>query len=260
MATFADLFKTCYLTGGRDVEFAKVRLHFRGADEVCRGFGATALTIGSDIFFRDGAFAPHAPAGLRILAHEVAHVVQQHRGPVAARPVAGGLAVAPAGSAEEREAEAAADALLSGRPFAFAGARSAAGAPGTGRRVVQRYTAWEHCMLGDLDPALLPETQAGIGPEHLEAQCALLERLGGDPRNVDEERLRAEHPGHQTLRGPSRTCWPTGKPASPAGRSSKAFPITWNRAARSSPCGSGTTAPCGTCASANCSACGAPPR
>ena len=208
MATFADLFKTCYLTGGSGVEFAAVRLHYRGADRICRAFGATALTVGSDIYFRDGAFAPHTPAGLQILAHEVAHVVQQHRGPVAARPVAarpaaarpvaacpvaGGLAVAPAGSAEEHEAEAAADALLSGRRFTFARAAELSAAPGT--RVIQRYMAWEHCLLGDLDPAR-------VNPEHLEAQCTLLERLGRDPRNVDEERLRAEHPGLETLRLP----------------------------------------------------------
>jgi hypothetical protein len=203
MATFADLFKTCYLTGGGGVEFSSIRLHYRGADRICRAFGATAMAVGSDIYFRDGAFAPRTPEGLRILAHEVVHVVQQHRGPVAALQVAGGLAVAPAGSAEEREADAAADALLSGRPFAFGRAGAPSGrstAPGT--RVVQRYMAWEHCMLGDLDPRLLPEARAGIGPEHLEAQCALLERLGRDPRNVDEERLRAEHPGLETLRLP----------------------------------------------------------
>ena len=195
MATFADLFKTCYLTGGSGVEFAEVRLHYRGVDQVCRAFGDRALTVGSDIFFREGAFAPHTPEGLRILAHEVAHVVQQHRGPVAAPDVAGGLAVAPAGSAEEHEAEAAADALLSGCPFAFTTARSSSGTSGTGRRVVQRYTAWEHCLLGDVDSARL-------SPEQLEAQCALLERLGRDPRNVDEERLRAEHPGVETVRLP----------------------------------------------------------
>src|SRR5207244_7504202 len=97
----------------------------------------------------------------------VAHVVQQHRGPVpavpaagpsarpAAGPAAGGLAVAPAGSAEEREAEAAADALLSGRPFDFAAAGYPTAPPATGPRIVQRYMAWEHCMLGDLDPVLL---------------------------------------------------------------------------------------------------------
>jgi hypothetical protein len=79
MATFADLFTTNYLTDGSDVEFSKVRVHLRGADAVCRAFGATALTIGSDIYFRDGAFAPHTPTGLRILAHEVAHVVRSTR-------------------------------------------------------------------------------------------------------------------------------------------------------------------------------------
>ena len=183
MPTLADLFKTCYLTGGSGVDLSAIRLHYRGVDEVCRAFGATALTVGSDIYFRQEAFAPHTPEGLRLLAHEVAHVVQQRRRPVAAGP------------AEEREADAAADALLSGRRFDFGAAGFAAAPNGPDRCVVQRYMAWEHCMLGDLDPARL-------GAEHLDAQCALLEQLGHDPRHVDEERLRAEHPGAQTLRLP----------------------------------------------------------
>ena len=110
MATLADLFKTNYLTSGNGVEFVDIRLHYRGVDEICRAFGATALTVGSDIYFRQEAFAPHTPGGLRLLAHEVAHVVQQRRRPVTA------------GSAEEREADAAADALLSGRTFDFGAA------------------------------------------------------------------------------------------------------------------------------------------
>jgi len=195
MATLADLFKTCYLTSGNGIEFADIRLHYRGVDEICRAFGASALTIGSDIYFRREAFAPHTPGSLRLLAHEVAHVVQQRRGPVTAARAAGGLAVAPPGSPEEREADAAADALLSGRPFDFgaaSGSGAAAAAAGPGRRVIQRYMAWEHCMLGDLDPARL-------GAEHLDAQCALLEELGRDPRHVDEERLRAGYPGAEIL-------------------------------------------------------------
>jgi hypothetical protein len=115
MPTLADLFKTCYLTGGSGVDFSAIRLHYRGVDEVCRAFGATALTAGSDIYFRQEAFAPHTPEGLRLLAHEVAHVVQQRRRPVTAGP------------AEEREADAAADALLSGRRFDFGAAGFAAG-------------------------------------------------------------------------------------------------------------------------------------
>src|SRR5689334_14744956 len=183
MPTLADLFETCYLTGGSGVEFSAIRLHCRGVDEICRAFGATALTVGSDIFFRREAFAPHTPEGLRLLAHEVAHVVQQHRRPVTAGP------------AEEREADAAAAALLRGRRFDFGAAGFPVAPSAPDRCVVQRYMAWEHCMLGDLDPARL-------GAEHLDAQCALLERLGRDPRDVDEERLRAEHPGAQTLRLP----------------------------------------------------------
>jgi len=110
MARLADLFKTCYLTSGNGVEFADIRLHYRGVDEICRAFGATALTVGTDIYFRREAFAPHTPEGLRLLAHEVAHVVQQHRRPVTAGP------------AEEREADAAAAALLRGRRFDFGAA------------------------------------------------------------------------------------------------------------------------------------------
>ena len=110
MPALADLFKTCYLTGGSGVEFSAIRLHYRGVDDICRAFGATALTVGTDIYFRREAFAPHTPEGLRLLAHEVAHVVQQHRRPVTAGP------------AEEREADAPADALLRGRRFDFGAA------------------------------------------------------------------------------------------------------------------------------------------
>jgi hypothetical protein len=91
MATFADLFKTCYLTGGSDVEFSKVRVHYRGADEVCLAFGGMALTIGSDIYFRDGAFAPHTSAALRILAHEVAPSGATPGTSLRSRGTAGGL-------------------------------------------------------------------------------------------------------------------------------------------------------------------------
>src|ERR1700746_2862464 len=97
MPTLADLFETCYLTGGSGVEFSAIRLHCRGVDEIFRAFRAPPLTVGSGMFFPRGeAFAPHTPEGLRLLAHEVAHVVQQHRRPVTAGP------------AEEREADAAA--------------------------------------------------------------------------------------------------------------------------------------------------------
>jgi hypothetical protein len=218
LATLADLFAACYLTGpGTDL--SRVRLHHTGAEveRACQALGARAFTVGSDIYFGAGAFAPHTPGGLRLLAHEVAHVVQQRRGPVTAVTAATSVsarrdfAVGPAGAAEEREADAAADALLAGRPFVFrpagAAASPAAGAAagdpaGGARRVVQRYMAWEHCVLGDMDPALVHEAGQPAGRVHLDAQCALLEQLGRDPRDVDEKQVRADYPGIETLRLP----------------------------------------------------------
>src|SRR5262245_58794934 len=39
--------------------------------------GAVAFTRGTDIHFARGAYAPHTRQGRRLLAHELAHVVQQ---------------------------------------------------------------------------------------------------------------------------------------------------------------------------------------
>jgi hypothetical protein len=206
VTTLADLFAACYQAGDSGVAFSSVRLHPTGAERACRALNARAFTVGCDIYFGAGAFAPHTPQGLRLLAHEVAHVVQQRRGPVAGVEVMPDLAVGPAGAAEEREADAAADALLAGRPFVFAAPGPGQADPGSGpRRVVQRYMVWEHYVLGDLDPAHVYEaaqSASGSGGAHLEAQCALIEHLGRDPLHVDEERMRAEYPGIATVRLP----------------------------------------------------------
>lgn len=62
-------------------DFSAVRVHTGAAsDRVAARLGARAMTIGQDIFFRSGAFRPHTPEGDRLLAHELAHVVQQGAG------------------------------------------------------------------------------------------------------------------------------------------------------------------------------------
>lgn len=118
--TLADHFASNYQA---DIDFSAIRLHHSGANQLCRAFGATALTVGTDIYFRDGAFAPHTRDGLRLLAHEVAHVVQQQRGHVPSVRLPCGTGVAPAAGPQEGEADAAADALLASRPFGFGGRR-----------------------------------------------------------------------------------------------------------------------------------------
>jgi len=222
VSSLADLFAARYLTGTGGIDFAAIRLHHAGAGpasspvswfgQTARALRARAFTVGSDIYFADGAFAPHTRDGLWLLAHEVAHVVQQSAGAVPAPPARSGplarpgVTVAPPGTAEERAADAAADAFLAGRPFVFDPP------PTNPPLVVQRYMAWEHSLLGDVAPEEIEAmtaggqartgTGTGTRAERVAAYCDLLEALARDPRHPDEARLAAEHPRVTTLRLP----------------------------------------------------------
>jgi uncharacterized protein DUF4157 len=62
-------------------DFESVRIHSdREADASARWYGARAYTHGTHIVFREGEFAPETTAGAELLAHELAHVVQQAGG------------------------------------------------------------------------------------------------------------------------------------------------------------------------------------
>ena len=62
-------------------DFSAVRVHASGrAGESARAVNSLAYTVGRDIVFRDGSFAPQADSGRRLLAHELSHVVQQSGG------------------------------------------------------------------------------------------------------------------------------------------------------------------------------------
>lgn len=189
---------------GTGFDLSQVRIHHSGVDEFCRGLGAWAFTVGSDIFVRSDCFAPRTPDGLWLLAHELAHVVQQRLGPVSAALLTADCALAPRAGFEEAEADAAADALLAGRPFRFA-VRSAGQAAGDRREraVIQRYMAWEHLVLGNANPTgrLLAGPSAGDRVrQELKTQCAVLDELGASPLEVDEDALRERYQGLQTLR------------------------------------------------------------
>lgn len=57
---------------------AGARLHTDGqAHALARAVAARAFTVGRDVFFAAGEYRPHTVAGRRLLAHELAHVVQQ---------------------------------------------------------------------------------------------------------------------------------------------------------------------------------------
>jgi hypothetical protein len=76
--------------------FADVRIHADGAaGESARDVGARAYTQGRDIAFAAGEYRPGTRDGLSLLAHELAHVVQQSGS--AAAPVQRDLAIEPTG-------------------------------------------------------------------------------------------------------------------------------------------------------------------
>jgi hypothetical protein len=61
--------------------FASVVIHTDdGAAHAAALLAADAFTIGEHVYFARGHFDPHAPQGLALLAHELAHVVQYRSG------------------------------------------------------------------------------------------------------------------------------------------------------------------------------------
>ncbi len=63
-----------------DHDFSRVRVHADvAAARSARTVAAAAYTVGSDIVFGAGMYRPNSHAGQKLLAHELAHVVQQQR-------------------------------------------------------------------------------------------------------------------------------------------------------------------------------------
>ena len=68
-------------------DFSRVRIHTGDlAARSAEAVQAQAFTFGSDIVFGSGKFAPSTPAGRKLLAHELTHVVQQGAAPAAHPP------------------------------------------------------------------------------------------------------------------------------------------------------------------------------
>ncbi|MFF0148750.1 uncharacterized protein DUF4157 [Amycolatopsis sulphurea] len=91
-----------FLEGRFGQDFSRVRVH---TDQPTAGLGAKAYTVGENVVFGSGEYRPGTEDGRRLLAHELAHVVQQRRG----GPPAPGFA---AGHALDHPADTAADAVL----------------------------------------------------------------------------------------------------------------------------------------------------
>ncbi len=86
-------------------DFSRVQVHTDArAGESADAVGALAYTVGRDLVFGSGRYAPASPQGKALIAHELTHVVQQRD----AGPPAGTIPIGPESGPEEREAERAA--------------------------------------------------------------------------------------------------------------------------------------------------------
>jgi len=94
-------------------DFSGVRVHTDAkAAESARTVSARAYTVGQNIAFDRGQYQPHTPKGAGLLAHELAHTVQQAG---LRRASAGnGISISSESDASEREATDAANSVMQG--------------------------------------------------------------------------------------------------------------------------------------------------
>lgn len=94
-------------------DFGDVRIHTGAdADASAKSVNAQAYTVGTDVVFQNGRFAPQTEPGMHTLAHELTHVVQQKAGPVAGTLAPGGIRVSDPADSFEQAAERTADRVM----------------------------------------------------------------------------------------------------------------------------------------------------
>jgi hypothetical protein len=121
-------------------DFSKVRIHSdHRAAEAAESVDAHAFTVGRDVVFGSAQYQPNTGTGQRLLAHELAHVIQQASGSVYE---SAGLKVSAPGDRFEQEADRVADSVTSG--LDGRARREAAGPMRLSRKAlgIQRTATW----------------------------------------------------------------------------------------------------------------------
>ncbi len=182
------------MEGAFGVDLSAVRIH---EGRRSRDLGALAFTQGTDIHFAPGQYQPETRRGQSLLAHELAHVVQQTQG----RLSGGAAGVVHGDPRLEEEADDMASRAMDG---GSAGARTSAawsppaGLPSSGRNAP---TVAIQCKAGDLPDDVLKTFEDSL----LESGLTLLEKCAeynkieaSDENYGDHEKLL------QTIRAAAR--------------------------------------------------------
>lgn len=128
-------------------DFSRVRVHSdRPAAQSADAIGANAYTAGDHIVFGTGRFDPSSTGGRRLVAHELAHVIQQADGPVAGHEIDSGMSVSTPDDSFERAAASLSENAIHADGPAIPGrgpiAPLPSGSRGPGSIAVQRATDW----------------------------------------------------------------------------------------------------------------------
>jgi hypothetical protein len=145
-------------------DLADVRVHTGSeAAKSATSLDALAYTSGRDIYFASGMYAPSSDSGRRLLAHEVAHVVQQSSGkePTLATKSSHGAKIGAPDDPLEGEADRAAEAFMGG-PLTDEDERKKREAGVPVHRFIQRQEAPGGAapIPGQAPPVPLPPTAA----------------------------------------------------------------------------------------------------
>jgi hypothetical protein len=171
-------------------DFSRIRIHDdSAAASASEAMNARAYTVGDDLVFGAGEFAPERPGGAHLLAHELAHAVQhEEAGAVDADRLDA------SGDAPEREAADAADAVLTGSRPRLSHASQPGGAAAVGRQPKDTSpgaTVPREIVRDRLKAYLETELAAQGGPK--------LKLTGTLLRNIDGL-FDADSSGHASLR------------------------------------------------------------
>jgi hypothetical protein len=123
-------------------DFSQVSVHTGSrAAASAEALQAKAYTVGPQIVFGSGEYAPESPEGKELLAHELAHVVQQ--GSTAAPGGPGDITVSDPSDTLEMEAEQTATEVIGSGPASEAPAAKPASSSGSGVTVMRDISSAE---------------------------------------------------------------------------------------------------------------------
>ncbi len=128
-------------------DFSQVRVHTDGAAaESARAVNSAAYTVGQDVVFDRGHYAPATAEGKHLLAHELVHVIQQ--GPGSPEPLHEAARISQPGDSDEREAESVAERVTCAVPTVSTSEPRSAGVR-RGSRGLQRRVRHFECSAAE---------------------------------------------------------------------------------------------------------------